>query len=491
MSLCINYRCLHQNSPEAEHCQRCGTSLVLQNRFRAVSLLRPARQSLIAQIFEVVELPTMVSRVLRVLNSDDPELVTQLMLMSIALQHVQVPYPTTAFPRVEPTCFLEWTLGQSETKAYGIILEKIEGVRLDQWLNKHGPISQKVAIDWLIQLAEMAGHLHRHGFLHRDIKPENLFLRPDGKLTLIDFDTLCQMDLAYVARLDSQKVRLLSRTAALTPGTPGYAAPEQSEGRAVPASDFFSIGRTIVHLLTGQHPVDLPRNPHLQTLQWWHHAKQVDPLLANFIDRLMLPNPIDRPHEVDKIVEHLHELPMRFRQQRFWRSRPVQLGVGAAVFLGLAGLGRLGMTWYSTYQVNHYLVQADQMQASGDQNAARQFYAKALAHDPNNSTVRSSLALSCALAENFKCAEIEFTQALKIDPENVIAHYNLANVYEQTQRYDLAVQHYQKAARIGSPMRSDAINNLARMEILSGRYTVATEVLQSELKQSNSPAEQH
>lgn len=484
MSLCINYRCLQENAPDAVQCHACGSPLLIQNRFWAIQSLRPSTHAWITQIFEVVDSETGQHKILRLLNSDDPSLIESIMLMAIALQRVQVPYPTVGVPQVEPTCFFEWQAAGSSIKSFGIVLEKVEGTRLDHWLNKHGRLPQRQAVQWLIELAEIATAFHRHGFLHRDIKLDNIILRPNGKLALIDFDTVCQMDLAYVAGLDSQKVRISSRAAALTPGTPGYSSPEQNEGKAVPASDFFSIGRTIVHLLTGEHPIDLPRNPHTGGLIWRSKAKQIQPLFADFIDRLMSPNPIDRPHDAEKIIAYLHELPYRARRQAIWQSIPVRISVGVLAGVGIMTGVRFSIPIYRTHVANEYLVQANQLQSAGNQREARRLYEKALEYLPDDSAARSSLALSCALSGDTKCAEAEFNRAIQINSDNVIAHYNLANVYERQDRYPLAESHYLAAATTGSPLRSEAINNLARMEILQGHIVNALEIIRQELKHS-------
>ena len=42
-------------------------------------------------------------------------------------------------------------------------------------------------------------------------------------------------------------------------GTYGYAPMEQFGGRSVPASDLYALGATLIHLVTGTAPADLPQ----------------------------------------------------------------------------------------------------------------------------------------------------------------------------------------------------------------------------------------
>ena len=65
-------------------------------------------------------------------------------------------------------------------------------------------------------------------------------------------------------------------------------------GQAIPSSDFFALGRTFVFLLTGFPPEQL-YDPHLDILQWRHHANHVSPLLLDFIDWLISTEVSKRP----------------------------------------------------------------------------------------------------------------------------------------------------------------------------------------------------
>ncbi|PKL03129.1 MAG: serine/threonine protein kinase [Spirochaetae bacterium HGW-Spirochaetae-9] len=82
--------------------------------------------------------------------------------------------------------------------------------------------------------------------VHRDIKPSNIVINDAGKISLIDFGAV------------QEAFRLTSGGGSTVIGTFGYMAPEQAVGKSVPASDLYGLGATLVHLLAGRSPAQLP-----------------------------------------------------------------------------------------------------------------------------------------------------------------------------------------------------------------------------------------
>jgi serine/threonine protein kinase len=131
---------------------------------------------------------------------------------------------------------------------FGLVQEYIPGTSLAQLLNQGKRFTpeevQKIArevLEILIYLHELSPPV-----LHRDIKPSNLILGNDGKIYLVDFGAV--QDRATAEGVTFTVV-----------GTSGYAPPEQLWGRAVAASDLYALGATLIHLLTGTAPTDLPQ----------------------------------------------------------------------------------------------------------------------------------------------------------------------------------------------------------------------------------------
>ncbi len=131
------------------------------------------------------------------------------------------------------------------------------------------------------QLVGICGHLHKltPPVVHRDIKPANVIVDAELNVSLVDFGAV--------------KERIASETTveSTVVGTYGYMAPEQFQGRSQAASDLYGIGATLVRLVTGVAPADLPQKR--LKLDWRGRANVSDDFAA-WIDGLIAPAPEDR-----------------------------------------------------------------------------------------------------------------------------------------------------------------------------------------------------
>jgi len=131
---------------------------------------------------------------------------------------------------------------------FGLVQDYIQGDSLQQLLNKGKRFTQAGVKEIAIQLLEILIYLHQLSppVLHRDIKPSNIIWGKNRQVYLVDFGAV------------QEKAKAEGATFTVV-GTGGYAPPEQLWGRAVPASDLYALGATLIHLLTGTAPVDLPQ----------------------------------------------------------------------------------------------------------------------------------------------------------------------------------------------------------------------------------------
>ncbi len=121
----------------------------------------------------------------------------------------------------------------------------IKGRTLGQRLAE-GPLPAREAARILVSVARAIHEAHRHGVLHRDLKPSNILLDDDGQPHVTDFGLAKQLD----------DPASLTRSGAVL-GTPAYMAPEQAagaRGEVGPASDVYSLGAVLYHMLTGRPP---------------------------------------------------------------------------------------------------------------------------------------------------------------------------------------------------------------------------------------------
>ncbi|MGD2183095.1 serine/threonine protein kinase [Lusitaniella coriacea] len=132
---------------------------------------------------------------------------------------------------------------------FGLVQDYIEGQSLQNLLNSGYRFSNKQVRSIAIQVLEILRNLHEldSPILHRDIKPSNLILSEDKQqVYLVDFGAVC----------DATTIEGATFTVV---GTAGYAPLEQFWGKAIPASDLYALGATLIHLLVGIPPSELPQ----------------------------------------------------------------------------------------------------------------------------------------------------------------------------------------------------------------------------------------
>ena len=151
--------------------------------------------------------------------------------------------------------------------------------------------------------------------IHRDIKPANLLVDDDLNVTLVDFGAV------------AAKVQL---SFAMTfAGTAGYLAPEQLYGKATPASDIFSLGVTIAHLITNKEPCDMDMDDMRLKIE-----KYIPPTIpfwfVGFLQLMIEPNTSIRFQNGKQVIEYLNNInnytqdnPAHFDLQQLQSNYPI------------------------------------------------------------------------------------------------------------------------------------------------------------------------
>jgi len=124
-------------------------------------------------------------------------------------------------------------------------MKYIDGPTLAERLQQ-GPMKPTEAADLLAKVSRAVDFAHQHGVLHRDLKPSNILIDRNGQPHVTDFG---------LAKLIADPHSMTDPGSVL--GTPAYMSPEQAAGSGEigPASDVYTLGGILYHMLTGEPPV--------------------------------------------------------------------------------------------------------------------------------------------------------------------------------------------------------------------------------------------
>ena len=144
-------------------------------------------------------------------------------------------------------------LNPENGKGFALVQTYVEGKSLQEYLKAGHTFSEPEVREIAKALLEILIYLHgrQPPVIHRDIKPSNILLtnrsgNSVGQVYLVDFGSV-----QTLAATEGGTITVV--------GTYGYMPQEQFGGRIVPASDLYSLGATLIALVTGTHPADLPQ----------------------------------------------------------------------------------------------------------------------------------------------------------------------------------------------------------------------------------------
>src|SRR5256885_1561325 len=133
---------------------------------------------------------------------------------------------------------------EKQENVFFIVMEFVPGETLEAMIGRDGALDVARALDYTCQISNAVDHAHKQGVLHRDLRPSNVLVADSGLLKVADFGTSRFLEIAAHG------------TTVI--GSPPYMAPEQFHGKAVFASDIYSLGVTMYQMLTGELPYDTP-----------------------------------------------------------------------------------------------------------------------------------------------------------------------------------------------------------------------------------------
>ncbi|MDZ8025512.1 MAG: protein kinase domain-containing protein [Nostoc sp. SerVER01] len=291
MSYCLNPRCPKpENSGNVKFCLTCGSKLLLKERYRAIKPIgqggfgrtflavdedKPSKpRCVIKQFYPQAQGTNTVQKAVELFNQEAVQL-------DELGNHPQIPELLAYFTQ--------------DDRQY-LVQEFIDGQNLAQELAHKGAFSEAQIWQLLNDLLPVLQFCHARQVIHRDIKPENIILRSaDGKLVLVDFGAS-----------KSATGTALNRTGTSI-GSPEYVAPEQMRGRAVFASDIYSLGATCINLLTKRSPFD-SYDTNNDTWIWQKYLKTpVSNALSRVLNKMLESIPMRRYQTVDAVFKDLNQ----------------------------------------------------------------------------------------------------------------------------------------------------------------------------------------
>jgi serine/threonine protein kinase len=290
LSQCLNPDCLASNPGNIANCQRCGSTLRLAGRYRAVQAIGSGG---FASTFRAVDEHRLgTSCVIKQFLPQQQDSRTYQKAVDLFTQEAVLLKDLGNHPQIpELMAFLE-----QDGRLY-IVQEFVEGYNLLQEFEQRGCFNEADIEQMLKSLLPVLQFIHDYQVIHRDIKPSNIIRQNNGSLALIDFGSSHQ---SYT--------RLFSRRTPRT-ATPGYAPPEQMRGEIFPSSDLFSLGLTCLRLLTGCFPDPQGVDPLFDELQQeWRlrsHIRTRNKVLSKVFENLLQTNPTNRYASAQAALEDL------------------------------------------------------------------------------------------------------------------------------------------------------------------------------------------
>ena len=171
-----------------------------------------------------------------------------------------------------------------EGNCHYLVMDFVEGGNLEQEIaGLGGQLPESRVIEIGRELCDVLTYLHSFSppIIYRDMKPGNVILRPDGRITLIDFG---------IARIFAPQGK------ATLIGTPGFAPPEQYSGQVDERSDIYGLAATLHYILTGRDP---EKHPPFSCPPVLSEKPDASPFLAQAIDQALAYKAEERPKSAE------------------------------------------------------------------------------------------------------------------------------------------------------------------------------------------------
>jgi serine/threonine protein kinase len=285
---------------QQKYCTTCGMPLMLDGRYVPIKLLGRGgfgaaflardrripgmRQCVVKQFQPTGNLTPTQLQIAQQLFEREAEVLAQ-----IGNEHDQIPDLFAFFPMT-----VQSLQPGHQDQFFYLVQEYINGQNLEEELVTKGRFSEAEILEVLQEILKILTFVHDRGIIHRDIKPSNIMRRQDGKLFLLDFGAVKQVTNSP----SNSSTGIYSM---------GFAPPEQMAGTQVfPSTDLYALAVTVLTLLTAQEATKLFDG---YSNQWqWRTLVNINPRLADVLDKMLLPAANQRFHSAPDVLEALQKI---------------------------------------------------------------------------------------------------------------------------------------------------------------------------------------
>lgn len=159
-------------------------------------------------------------------------------------------------------------------RTFFMVMEFVEGQTLEKILDEQKLLDWRIAVKYILEIADAVNHAHASKIVHRDLRPSNIIIDGENSVKITDFGTS-----AWLNKMPYARTRI---------GSPPYMAPEQFLGKASFSSDIYSIGCIFYEMIIGRPPIYDP-DP-FKILEKAQNGKITPPRIKNST----VPKDIDR-----------------------------------------------------------------------------------------------------------------------------------------------------------------------------------------------------
>ncbi|MEC4986598.1 MAG: serine/threonine-protein kinase [Oscillatoria sp. PMC 1068.18] len=186
----------------------------------------------------------------------------------------------------------------NEDRQFYLVQELVAGESLASLVQKGWHANEAEVKNIAKQVLKTLKYLHSWTppVIHRDLKPQNIIRQSDGKIFLVDFGAV----------QDVYRNTLIQGGTFV--GTIGYMAPEQFQGTAFLASDLYSLGATLLFLLTHRNPEELPSK---RLKIDFRSRVEISPEFGDWLEKMLEPAVEDRFPSAGKALSRLRKQQLR------------------------------------------------------------------------------------------------------------------------------------------------------------------------------------